>query len=211
MNPHHICLRDRLYGTFRGRSLPLLCADDYAIPGASLWSGARLWVEALRAHDLAPGERVVLALPRTPASVMATLACWWEGLTVCPAGAFDPIDLDTFDATLALADADHPCVIRRARDEHPARGPVTLRANGTPRTPDLALLLVDNGPVPFQTLAELRPRAVTGVDPIDLRDPWHTHNGLLSDDRGLWPTLLAGAIVRVGYAGRPITGPTVSA
>ncbi len=205
MNPHHARLRDRLYDTFRGRPTPLLCADEYTIPGASLWSGARLWVNALRVHDLGPGDRVLLALPRTPASVMATLACWWEGLTVCPADAFDPAQLATLDAALALADADHPSVLRRARDEHPAPGPVTLRLARTPRTPEVALLLPDSGPVPFQTIADLGARAVTSIEPFELREPWDTHDGLLADDRGLWPILFAGAIVRVAYAGRPIT------
>ncbi len=211
MNPHHTRLRDRLYETFRGRPTPLLSADDYTIPGASLWSGARLWVKALRAHELAPGDRVLLALPRTPASVMATLACWWEGLTVCPVEVFDPALLDALDATLALADADHPSALPRARDEHPARRRAAPHTTHTPRSPDLALILPGNGPVPFQTLANLPPRTITGIDPVDLREPWHTHAGLLSAELGLWPALLAGAIVRVAYAGRPIAHRALAA
>ena len=80
----HGTLRETLFDALRSRAEPLLVGEGFGIPAASLWTGARTWVNRFRAAGLRPGERVVLALPRSPAFIMAMVAAWWEGLTVCP-------------------------------------------------------------------------------------------------------------------------------
>lgn len=80
--PAHTELRARLYRRFRGSSEPVLMGPGFGIPGASLWSGARAWIDWLRQSGICRGLRVGVALPVSPASVMLTIACWWEGVEV---------------------------------------------------------------------------------------------------------------------------------
>ncbi|HKL87769.1 MAG TPA: hypothetical protein VJ884_02115, partial [Salinibacter sp.] len=77
-NPWHDLLYDRL----RDEALPALIADDTITPGASLWTGSRLWTESFRAVGLERGDRLVIALPPGTAFVQVLVAALWEGCTV---------------------------------------------------------------------------------------------------------------------------------
>lgn len=80
----HASLKDRLFSAFRGRPTPIVMSDHFGTPGASIWSGARLWVNRFREVGLRRGDRVAIAVPPSPIHVMLTIAAWWEGLTAVP-------------------------------------------------------------------------------------------------------------------------------
>ena len=213
MTSPHEAIRSLLYETFREKPRPIIRGEHFCIPGASIWSGARLWVNRLRELGVARHDRVVIDLPRTPAHVMATIACWWEGITLCPAApGDDPIALlQRLGARLLLADFDHPCALRRGEDEAPDTRAGTSCAGhryspGTghegpamlfPAPPQSA----GTGPLQLLTsdllLALTRHSGVSGIEPDEpwiSHTAWHSAGGLLS---GLWPALLSGAEVIV--------------
>lgn len=210
VNHAHRELRDMLYRTLRLRPTPLLTGPGIAVPGATLWSGARTWVQHFRAAGLTPGDRVVLRAPRTPAHIMVTLAAWWEGLTLCPVAERDAADsttlLHTFDAALLIDSTpgphtllprragDAPSSVRIARRSGPKSTGVALimTSSGSTCTPKRVALSYDN--VVHQLATH---RASLGMDRtarVLSVLPWHHAFGLLVD---LWPALLSGASVVV--------------
>lgn len=211
-------IRTLLYETFREKPRPILRSEHFCIPGASIWSGARLWVNRLRELGVGPCDRVVIDLPRTPAHVMATIACWWEGITLCPAHPDDdPIALlHRLGARLVLADIDHPSALRRGEDEAPDTTAFTScaghRCHARPGPTSPAMLF----PAPADPTGQsplilsmqellLAITTHTSASTIEADEPWtsdvawHDAGGLVN---GLWPALLRGADVLVAPCAR---------
>lgn len=208
----HTSLRAVLYAGLRSRSCPVLCGPGFAAPGATLWSGARTWVTSFRALGVAPGDRVVLRLPRTPAHVMATIAAWWEGVTLCPIAPQDTHNqadlLDTFDARLIIDAQDGPHALQ------PTASGAAPVSSAVPRdvgaaTPGIALILTTSGTIAAPKQVALSHRnvlhqltshrdalGITVHDRVLSVLPWHHAFGLLVD---LWPSLLSGATVEVDH------------
>jgi acyl-CoA synthetase (AMP-forming)/AMP-acid ligase II len=207
-DPHEL-LKSRLYSAFRVQPQPLLASGTFGIPAASIWANARNWVNLFRELGLVAGDRIVLALPRTPAHVMVTLAAWWQGLTVCTAESPDASVLDHFDARLMIGALDHPHAVGADNTESPfARHPYTLRDAGD-RSMGIALIVptAANNPAnarpsaafSFANLIESFDRHRSPLAPAHGQDhlsiqPWHDAFGLLVD---LWPALLGGATITV--------------
>ncbi|MEM1042177.1 MAG: AMP-binding protein [Bacteroidota bacterium] len=205
-------LRDRL----RERPQPLLVWDDAATPGASLWVGARHWVETFRKVGLRPGDRLVVALPPGAPFVQVLVAALWEGITLAPvapdANAERVLgELDARAAVVASAAAGVPASVGMWVPDGVA-GPVqTLpppRTAAEPPTEDVCFLLRTSGTegAPrwvalsdanvFAVLGSHRPHLGLSESACVLSGlPWHHAFGLVLE---LLPALLAGAeIVRV--------------
>ncbi|MEN0019519.1 MAG: class I adenylate-forming enzyme family protein [Planctomycetota bacterium] len=202
----HRQLRELLHDRLRGRASPLVIGRGFAVPAATLWAGARAWVHAFRAAGLAPGDRVVLGIERSPAHIMVTIACWWEGLMLCPiAPATDAGQaLVEFDARLAVANQLGACT-PDAGGGPPAKLGV-LREAAEP-TPDIAMLLTTSGTSGhakrvalswMNLVAQLSSHTAMLGDERAERAmsvlPWHHAFGLLVD---LWPRLLSGTTIYV--------------
>lgn len=207
-DPHEL-LKSRLYSAFRVQPQPLLASDTFGIPAASIWANARNWVNLFRDLGLVPGDRIVLALPRTPAHVMVTLAAWWQGLTVCTAESPDACVLEHFDARLMIGALDHPHAVGADETESAfASHPYTLRDAGEPSVgiglivPTAAGDALDARPsvaYSFANLIESFERHRSPLAPEHGQEylsiqPWHDAFGLLVD---LWPALLGGATITV--------------
>lgn len=199
MNPARAALRDRLYATLRGRGTPMLVAGGFATPAASIWTGARAWINALRSMGLAEGDRVVVALPRTPAHAMGVLACWWEGLAVCLADPDGPDLTRAFGARLILGVHDLSHALGPDSDNVPDEAALPRPLPGVPAPPGTALVESPGGRVwTFaDVLAHLTARGLAAAPEPEgelvASLPWHSADGLLGE---LWPALLSGAIVR---------------
>lgn len=207
----HGSLRELLYDRLRLRPQPLVAGERFVIPGASLWTGARTWVRSFRASGLVAGDRVVLALPRTPAHVMVTIAAWWEGLTLCPAapGTDLPAALGAFDARagVGVGSGEHVFVptpaggamdgpggrvrLREAGGRSQGVG-LIMTTSGTGGEPTRAALSLVN--IHHQLTQHTRALGVTEEDRVLSVLPWHHAFGLLVD---LWPALLGGGTVFV--------------
>ncbi len=208
--------QDRLYRRLREQAYPLMAFSDGVIPAASLWAGMRLWCAAFRSEGLVPGDRVVLALPPSPAFVMVLLAALWEGLTLAP---LDPKlsaeqALNDLDARLAVSEERMPGAWQPDACGVPPSNRGLLRPAHSPPTPDARLLLQTSGTTNLPRWIALSDTNLFAVldshrDPLNLRGaralsalPWHHAFGLILD---LLPALLAGAeIVRAPDGGRDI-------
>lgn len=195
-------LRSLLYEGLRGRRSPVLAGSDLDVPAASLWSGARLWVHRFRELGLAPGDRIVLALGASPGALMALIAAWWEGLTVCPRATAGDGSLAEVDGRLLLADEDLPhCLGAETAGNPREEAVVALRPAGPP-TPGVALLVNPEAAGPMIALRDINVvaqieayTAVLGLDPTDVAlnvSAWDSAWTWLVD---LWPALLGGATV----------------
>ena len=206
--------REIIYQRFRGLPAPLLCFPDGIIPAASIWTGSRVWLDALRASGLLPGDRVACALPPCPAFVQLLLAALWEGYTLAllPEGHVSEETLSSLDIRLLIADQPD-AGLRRDHDnlpEHSARPALRpVKSSPTPHIQLLArgsgtsgvskwvalsaanLLSVVRSHSPLLALEEARVLSVL---------PWHHLFGLVIE---LLPALFAGAeIIRAERGGR---------
>ncbi|MEL6906120.1 MAG: hypothetical protein AAFZ87_04060 [Planctomycetota bacterium] len=108
-------LENRLYARFRAQSLPLLVSMAGTTPAASLWTGSRLWVQALRERGAESGSRLWVDLGPGPAVLQVLLAALWLDCdTVLGAlPAEEPEDaVVRAGCSLAVADRDGPWVLR---------------------------------------------------------------------------------------------------
>jgi acyl-CoA synthetase (AMP-forming)/AMP-acid ligase II len=210
VNPWHDLLYDRL----RDEALPALISDDTITPGASLWTGSRLWTEAFRAAGLEAGDRLVIALPPSTAFAQVLAAALWEGCTVALVPPSDDVEglLSTLDARAAVAPHSVPHAWRADQFAGPSSTPDALRSPETDRTPDVRFLLRTSGTVGYAQWVALSDRNVLSVleshlPHFSLYDarvlsvlPWTHAFGLVLD---LLPALLAGAeIIRDPKGGR---------
>ena len=213
VNPWH----DLWYRFVRDQALPALVTDGAITPGASLWTGSRLWTEAFRRADLDAGDRIVVALPPTPAFVQVLMAALWESLTVAllPPGTDVSRALNTLDARAAVATDPHDHGWTPDGCSGPRTTPEALRPCSTPRTPDARFLLQTSGTTGLARWIALSDRNVLSVlashlPHLRLRDarvlsvlPWSHAFGLVLD---LLPALLAGAeLIRDPEGGRSPT------
>ncbi len=211
---HH--LRSLLYTIFRGEAEPVLRGADFSVPAASMWTGARTWIEGFRAAGLKAGDRVVTRLPRSPAHVFVTIACWWEGLTLCPVAPDDrtpaadlvhlydaALLIDWNAATTGVAPDPHGAAPEGRLRTHPAGDPtdgiaLILATSGSAGNATRVALSHTN--VLHQLLTHRDVLAMAHGDRVLSVLPWHHAFGLLVD---LWPALLSGAMVQVdGFGGR---------
>lgn len=204
--------RNVMYGALRGRSTPILEAGGRVCPGASLWSGARAWVEHLRSVGCRPGDRLGLILAPSPGFVMALAAAWWEGLTVVPAAPGTDAESLVAGADVSIIIGDRGGIGITCATEHGLpNGPpaISLGPARFPRTADFCLLSATSGtsglakrvPIQWDQLASvvrthMRPLGWRQGDGRDLPSvsvlPWHHAFGLVVD---LLPALLGGAVV----------------
>ena len=209
-NPWH----DLFYERLRDEPLPALIADDAITPGASLWTGSRLWTDAFRAAGLQTGDRLVVALPPSTAFVQVLVAALWEGYTVALAPASADVEalLDPLDARAAVATQSTPHAWVSEEYAGPRSTPDTLRPLRTERTPDARFLLQTSGTTGLARWVALSDRNVLSVvashlPHLSLQNarvlsvlPWTHAFGLVLD---FFPALLAGAeVIRDPEGGR---------
>lgn len=209
-NPWH----DLLYERLRDEALPALIADDAITPGASLWTGSRLWTDAFRAEGLQEGDRLVIALPPSPAFVQVLVAALWEGCTVALAPSESDVGtlVETLDARAAVTTRPAPHAWVSEEYAGPRSTPESLRPLRTARTPDVRFLLQTSGTTGLARWVALSDRNVLSVlanhlPHLSLQNaralsvlPWTHAFGLVLD---FFPALLAGAeIIRDPDGGR---------
>lgn len=209
-NPWH----DLLYGRLRDEALPALILDDSITPAGSLWSGSRLWTDAFRHTDLQAGDRLVVALPPSPAFVQALVAALWEGLSVALASPSDDIGnlLETLDARAAVTSSAAPHSFVAHERAGPESSPDPLRDATSARSPDVRFLLRTSGTTGTARWVALSDRNVLSVlashlPHLSLKDarvlsvlPWAHAFGLVLD---FFPALLSGAeLIRDPHGGR---------
>lgn len=213
--------RGRVRDRMRGKPAPLFVFEDATIPAASVWTGSRLWVEHFRAIGLNAGDRVVLALPPSPAWLMVFVACLWEDLTVVPVQPGPrrhTLDaLQHFDARLAVAGHEDPAagIVMPDRHGRPG-GPASIRACRFAPTPATRLILSTSGTCGRPTHAAISDRNLTAVldshtPELGITDqdiclsvlPWTHAFGLIID---LMTAVFAGAtVIRDPAGGRDAT------
>ena len=209
-NPWHELFYERL----RDQPLPALITDGTITPGASLWTGSRLWLESFRTADLQPGDRLVIALPPSTAFVQVLVAALWEGYTVAlaPPDADLPALLDRIDARAAVTVDSTPHAWISEEYAGPSSTPDSLRSPSYDRTPHVRFLLQTSGTTAHARWIALSDRNVLSVlhshlPHFALHDarllsvlPWTHAFGLVLD---LLPALFAGAeIIRDPEGGR---------
>ena len=207
----HARLRALLYERLRGRPTPLLVAGRSITPGASLWSTARLWVKRFRQLGLAPGDRVVLALPSGQAFLAAMVAGLWERIALVPIapGSCPQNVIEQCGARMVIAEfpARGPlasCTIVATDAGAPADGQIHARVRGQV-CEDVALVMSTSGSsgapkrvaISFDALlaqveAHGEALGTTSDDVCFSVLPWHHAFGLVVD---LLPSLLAGATI----------------
>ncbi|MEL6498991.1 MAG: class I adenylate-forming enzyme family protein [Planctomycetota bacterium] len=190
----HQHLRRVLYEAFRASPDPVISTETNNLPGAAMWTGARLWCQRFRESGLRPGDRVVLRCPRSPGHVMVTLAAWWEGLTLCPVSPHDQTAgqalLHAYDARVLVEGSSEPL-----RNQQTCGAPtpgiaLVLRTSGTGGRASCVCLSYTN--LLHQLLSHRDALGMTCDDRALCSLPWHHAFGLLVD---LWPALLSGAAV----------------
>lgn len=209
-NPWH----DLLYERLRDEALPALISDDAITPGASLWTGSRLWTNAFRSAGLQPGDRLVITLPPSPAFVQVLIAALWQGCTVALVPSDENVDdlVASLDARAAVASRPLSYAWHADTPAGPLSSPDSLRSRQTDRTPDIRFLLRTSGTMGHAKWVALSDRNVLSVLASHLPAfalngarvlsvlPWTHAFGLVLD---LFPALLAGAeIIRDPKGGR---------
>ena len=212
----------RLYTRLRERAYPLLIADGAVIPAASLWSGARLWMNVFREIGLVPGDRLLLSVRSPGAFVQVFIAALWEGLTIVPSPPARCVEaleaaLKRSDARCAVSDLCRSEAINASHGTlfaDSCEGPVSrsdsfrLREPRQPRQPEIRFLLQTSGT--SKTTSD-RFVALTDANVLSVLDshlpllhlheeesrvlsvlPWHHAFGLVLD---LLPALFSGAEV----------------
>lgn len=124
---------------------PLFVFEDCTIPGASVWTGSRHWVEAFRQRNLEAGERLVVDLPPGPTFLQVLVAGFWEGLSlvIAPESGFDL--LGKLDARGVVSTDSHPSGWLAKGVSGPGREPDSLRPAEHEPTPEARLFLRSSG------------------------------------------------------------------
>ncbi len=223
----HDSLREMLYDSLRAKPSPLFAFGNGIIPGASVWTGTRMWCKQFREMGLSAGDRVLLCVEPSPAFVMVLVACLWEGLSlvVLDPAADAPAVQRELDARIAVVDAD---VLHRHPEMKNAPGVLVPQLAGEPReqcttaaasgrlpaTPDIRLWLRSAGTSGQSTwwgmstenllsiLMSHQPHLnIDGQSVLSVL-PWHQAAGLLRD---LLPAIFGKCmIVRDPRGGRDI-------
>jgi acyl-CoA synthetase (AMP-forming)/AMP-acid ligase II len=72
--------RDFIYRTFRDKATPLFFFPEQTLPAASVWTGLRAWVFALRELSWGLEHKLLLALPPSPSFLYVLFAALWQGV-----------------------------------------------------------------------------------------------------------------------------------
>ncbi|MFB6347073.1 MAG: hypothetical protein ABEK50_15225 [bacterium] len=133
-------------GQLRGASEPSVVFDETTVPGASLWTGARLWVEAFTRSNLEPGDRIIVCLPEGPAFLQVLLACFWNDYTVVlsePGSGKVEYLAEKFDARLSIGPKDRNDCSVNPQDHGPPEESFSPRAYSghLDRTPEIRVFL----------------------------------------------------------------------
>jgi len=203
-----------LYARLRDAPYPLVVFDHTTLPAASLWVTMRHWVKAFRRRGLTAGNRLVLALPPSPAFLAVMTAALWERLTLAlaPPSADLPAVMATLDARAGVGTRPAAGIWTTTPAGLPATPPCSLRPTQAPPHPNVRFLLRTSGttgPGRWIGLSDANVHAVlnshrphldrAGAQVLSVL-PWHHAFGLVLD---LWPALLAGAtLIREPSGGR---------
>ena len=206
--------RRLLFERFRDRPLPLLVSEYGTIPAASMWTGSRIWIGAFREIGLQPGDRVVVALPPSPAFLQVLIAGIWQELSL----AFVP---ETAMVENMLQQVDARCIIALNKGPHtltpngvagPDYPPPQLRSTVAAPSPEARFLLQTSGTTGKPRWIALSDRNILSVlhyhiEALNLHEarvlsvlPWNHAFGLIID---LLTSLFSGAeIIRDVHGGR---------
>lgn len=195
----------------------MLVFEDTVVPAASLWAGARCWLDMFRTSGVRPGDRLVLGVEPSPAFLQVLIAGLWEGLTLalvdpkCDVSAF----MDEFDAVAAVSDQAGRFHFVADRSGAPAAAAARLRTAAQPPLADVRLLTASSGTSKAPRWAALSDVNVLSVltSHLSLLDmesttvlsmlPWRHPFGLVID---LLPALLSRCvIVRDAAGGRDVS------
>lgn len=206
--------RELLFERFRDRPLPLLVSDYGTIPAASMWTGSRIWVGAFREIGLQAGDRLVVALPPSPAFLQVLLAGIWHELTLVfvPETAMVETIMQQVDARCCVALKIGPHTLVPNGVEGPGFPPPQLRSAVAPPCPEARFMLQTSGTTGQPRWVALSDRNILSVlyhhiKELDLAEarvlsllPWNHAFGLIID---LLTALFSGAeIIRDPQSGR---------
>ena len=206
--------RRLLFERFRDRPLPLLVSSYGTIPAASMWTGSRIWLGAFREIGLQPGDRIVVALPPSPAFMQVLIASIWQELTIAlvPETAMVEQTLQQVDARciVALKEGQHTLVPNGV--EGPGYPAPQLRSTIASPTPAARFLLQTSGTTGAPRWIALSDRNILSVlnshiEALGLHEarvlsvlPWNHAFGLIID---LLTAAFSGAeIIRDPNAGK---------
>ena len=206
--------RRLLFERFRDRPLPLLVSEYGTIPAASIWTGSRIWIGAFRELGLQAGDRVIVALPPSPAFLQVLIAGIWQELTM----AFVP---ETAVVEHTLQQVDARCIIALKKGSHtlvpngvegPGYPSPQLRSTIAAPTPEARFLLQTSGTTGAPRWIALSDRNILSVLQYHIKAlklsearvlsvlPWNHAFGLIID---LLTALFSGAeIIRDTHSGR---------
>ncbi|MBC8138906.1 MAG: acyl--CoA ligase [Fibrella sp.] len=213
--------RSPLYSRLPKQPYPLVVFPDVVIPAASLWTGARLWIDSLRAAEVRPGDRIAIALPPSPAFIQVLIAALWEGLTIVPLPYRSSAEetsalIAAVDARLTVSErfSSNDGVWRPDGVSGPdtREGDMTLRPTRHAPTPGVCFIFRQSGAFIALSSDNVWGSLSDQLPQLHLREaetrilsllPWDTAGGILRD---LLPGLLAGAeIIRVGDGWQDVT------
>ena len=139
--------RQLLFERFRDRPLPLLVSDYGTIPAASMWTGSRIWVGAFREIGLTAGDRLVVALPPSPAFLQVLIAGIWHELSLVfvPETAMVETIMQQVDARCSVALTPGPHTLVPNGVEGPGYPPPQLRSTVASPSPDVRFMLQTSG------------------------------------------------------------------
>jgi acyl-CoA synthetase (AMP-forming)/AMP-acid ligase II len=126
--------RERLYARLVQQPYPLWIDETGILPAASLWAMLRERVEVLRSHNIAAGDRIVLAASSERKSIAWMLAALWEDCTVA---LTSPIKHNDIGETVRMFDPK--ASIASDSDE------LTLHTSFHAATSDISFILSTSG------------------------------------------------------------------
>ncbi len=200
-------LREGLHRALYRAALPVFDFGDRVMPAASLWVASREWVATFRQAGLAPGTRVAVGLPPSPAFLAVLVAAAWEGLSLAPIdprAELEPAAI-AVDAAVVVGPDAGPGVACPTGAASPPAGGIEVRRTRLGPTPDVLFLLRTSGTSGHPrtvALSEANVLAVlqSHVPRLDYEPgsvvasvlPWHHSFGLVLE---LLAALLSQAIV----------------
>ena len=206
--------RQLLFERFRDRPLPLLVSDYGTIPAASMWTGSRIWLGAFREIGLVAGDRLVLALPPSPAFLQVLIAGIWHELTLVfvPDTAMVETVMQQVDARCSVALSPGHNVLVPNGVEGPGYPSPQLRSTVAPCTPEVRFMLQTSGTTGEPQWVALSDRNILSVlfhhiNALEIQEarflsvlPWNHAFGLVLD---LLVAVFTGAeIIRDPQGGR---------
>ena len=203
-----------LYSRFRGQAYPLTVFSEGVLSAASTWAISRQWLAAFRTMELEAGDRVVMALPPSPAFLGVLIAALWDGLSLAFLRPNEDLTdaITRLDARAGIGLSTGDFILNPDSCGTPDEQTVTARRSEGPPTPDVRFLMQTSGSTGqprwialsdeniFSVLDSHKPLLALEEARVLSVLPWNHAFGLMID---LLPALLAGAeIVRDPDNGR---------